>query len=155
MSTTNLDLETINTSDYVDISVFNNNFKKLDKLGIDYVVEQGVSGEWWYRKWKSGRLECGIDDKEFPTISHNISWGGGYRTDRMNFGSYPFAFSSRPYAKIEFNSNESTTGEWASYIVQISTTSTTRSPDFWLVDNASSTVVKPHFGIFVCGKYTS
>ena len=53
----NMGLETINSSDYVSPTPINNNFQKLDALGLDYVVESGRSGEWWYRKWKSGRAE--------------------------------------------------------------------------------------------------
>ena len=61
--TPNLGINEINGSDYIDYSVFNTVFNTLDALGLDYIVEKGTSGEWWYRKWKSGRAECGIDNK--------------------------------------------------------------------------------------------
>ena len=34
-----------------------------EKLGLiaDYVVEEGTSGEWTYRKWASGIAECWVD----------------------------------------------------------------------------------------------
>lgn len=154
MTTTNLALETINSSDYVDPEVFNSNYTKIDKLGVDYITEQGTSGEWWYRKWNSGRAECGIDDKEFGDMSHNTSWGSMYTTPSQSFPAYPFSFSSRPFANITFNSDETkSSGTHTSYVAQETSNSTTQPPKFRLVDPNSGTVTKPHFGIYVCGKY--
>ena len=56
--TSNLSLNLLNGADFVDYTALNTIFESLDALGLDYIVEQGVSGEWWYRKWKSGRAEC-------------------------------------------------------------------------------------------------
>lgn len=147
----NMGLETIDTSDYVSPEPINNNFKKLDVLGLDYVTESGTSGEWWYRKWKSGRAECGIDDKNFGNVAHTNAWGAMWTSGQLNFGAYPFAFASRPFATIVFNSNTGT--EHNSYISLVSTTSTTTSPKFVLVDPYSNTAQNAHFGIYVCGRY--
>ena len=149
----NLDLEFINASDYVSPDPINNNFEKLDALGKDYVVESGTSGEWWYRKWKSGRLECGIDDKEFSDVSHNIAWGALYRSELLNFGSFPFAFESRPWAVVSYNSNSGPI-QTAFPIIQANTSST-QAPSFYLGAVVSGTMTKPHFGIYVSGKYAS
>ena len=83
----NMGLETIDSSDYVSPTPINNNFQKLDALGLDYVVESGRSGEWWYRKWKSGRAECGIDDKNFGTVSITKAWGSLFQSGQMSFGA--------------------------------------------------------------------
>lgn len=32
-------------------------YKAIEAFGVDYVIEEGTSGSWRYRKWKSGRLE--------------------------------------------------------------------------------------------------
>lgn len=32
--------------------------KILDAIKVDYIVEQGTSGGWTYRKWNSGLAEC-------------------------------------------------------------------------------------------------
>ena len=37
-----------------DISVA----EKFGKLSVDYIVEQGIDGNWTYRKWNSGIAEC-------------------------------------------------------------------------------------------------
>lgn len=58
MPTPNLGLATINGSDFVSASVLSQNFEILDKLGYDYVIEQGKSGQWRYRKFKSGIAEA-------------------------------------------------------------------------------------------------
>lgn len=149
--TDNMGLVSIDSSDYVSPTDINNNFKKLDVLGLDYVVESGKSGEWWYRKWKSGRMECGIDDKNFGNVAHTIKWSSMYTSPQLNFGAYPFAFASRPFTTITFQSN--TGGEHVSYVSYVSSTSTTTSPKFVLVDPNSGTANSAHFGIYVVGRY--
>ena len=151
-TTENLGLSLINSSDYVSPDPINTNMTTLDKLGIDYVVEKGTSGEWWYRKWKSGRAECGIDSKNFGSVEHTIQWGGMYRSNQLTFGAYPFSFSSVPFTAIVF---QGTTGgiEHYSYTSQGSGKSTTLSPTFFLVDANSNTAENASFGIYVCGRY--
>lgn len=61
----------------------------------DYVVEQGTSGIWTYRKWNSGIAECwGVYTM---TSAATKTWGSLYYSDtlapRIN---YPFTFASRP-----------------------------------------------------------
>lgn len=41
----------------------------------DFVVEQGTSGNWTYRKWNSGIAECW---KKFPKMLVNCSTSYGY-----------------------------------------------------------------------------
>ena len=50
----------------------------LVKLNLiaDYVVEQGISGIWTYRKWNSGIVECWGYYEE--TVSHYATGLGGY-----------------------------------------------------------------------------
>jgi hypothetical protein len=65
----------------------------------DYVVEQGTSGIWTYRKWNSGLAECwGIYTM---TSACTKAWGALYYSDtlapRIN---YPFTFTSRPQESV-------------------------------------------------------
>ena len=101
-STAHMNIQLINSSDFVDPSVINNGFQKLDALGIDYVTESGKSGEWWYRKWKSGRAECGIDSHTFPNSKMNAWLAGWYLTDYYAFPAFPFAFAAIPHSSIMF-----------------------------------------------------
>lgn len=154
MATTNLGLELINSSDYVSPTPINQNMEKLDNLGVDYIVEEGTSGEWWYRKWKNGRAECGIDSKQFPEITSWTQVGdlaviGG----SMTFGAYPFAFAERPFTAISFE-GDLTSSQRVSLVGMSHSTSTTLSPYFLIMDFSTPPVnMKPVCGIYVCGRY--
>lgn len=65
-----------------------------DGIGIgDYVIEEGTSGIWSYRKWKSGKKECwGVYS---ATVSHSAQWNGGYEYMTGNI-NLPFTFDSSP-----------------------------------------------------------
>ena len=57
-------------------------------LGIkDYVTAQGTSGDWYYRKWNSGRAECWQKNGSNANAS-------GTSTQNMSF---PFTFTSSPF----------------------------------------------------------
>ena len=65
----------------------------------DFVVEQGTSGIWTYRKWNSGVAECwGVHTM---TSACNLAWGTLYYSNtlapRIN---YPFTFTSRPQESV-------------------------------------------------------
>ena len=146
-------LESIDSSDYVSPTPINNNFAKLDALGRDYVVESGKSGEWWYRKWKSGRAECGIDWKDFGNqkLHMDANLGNAYETTDLSFGAYPFSFTKRPFAHVQWEGDANVTWRGA-YAVTRHTTSTTQSPSFFIVDWISQDM-HLYAGIYVCGTY--
>lgn len=65
----------------------------------DYVVAQGTSGIWTYRKWNSGLAECwGVYTMNSAATK---AWGSLYYSDtlapRIN---YPFTFTSRPQESV-------------------------------------------------------
>lgn len=71
----------------------------------DYVVEQGTSDIWTYRKWNSGIAECwGIYEMGSAC---DKAWGGLYYsnaiTPRIN---YPFTFKSRPQETVFLRINK-------------------------------------------------
>jgi len=65
----------------------------------DYVVEQGTSGIWTYRKWNSGIAEC-WGKTSLQTISVTIAWAGLYYGNipavylPFQFVSVPFCYAS-------------------------------------------------------------
>jgi hypothetical protein len=74
-----------------------------DFLVKDYIVEQGTSGIWTYRKWNSGNAEC------WGSYTHGVSfgntWGSMYYADPLTPRiSYPFTFSSRPVENVSLKS---------------------------------------------------
>lgn len=149
--TPNLSLTKINADDFVSPDPINLAFDIIDKLGVDYVVEQGTSGEWWYRKWKSGRAECGIDHKNFGDLPHTQTWGSVYTSRGLTFGNYPFAFVDKPYSIISFLGT-SDQSHWP-YVAQRGSNSTTISSPFALMDPLSGIAKDATFGIYVCGRY--
>ena len=58
---------------------------------VDYIVEQGISGRWTYRKWNSGIAEC------WGYYSKSIAAGA---TDNENYITYPFTFTATPNITI-------------------------------------------------------
>ena len=76
-----------------------------DTTEKDYIVEQGVSGMWTYRKWASGIAECwGVQDVDVPSVTKE--WGQSdsivYYSDSFGFKEYPFVFSSEPLVNFSF-----------------------------------------------------
>ena len=69
-------------------------FFKTD--GADYIVEQGTSGIWTYRKWNSGIAECWGTNQATGSIT--AAWGNVYETSGDLFPGvdYPFEFIEVP-----------------------------------------------------------
>ena len=60
----------------------------------DYIVEQGTSGAWAYRKWNSGIAECWCAVAD--TVTYEIAILGGYLYYTTGIYSYPLNFISAP-----------------------------------------------------------
>ncbi len=70
----------------------------------DYIVEQGTSGVWTYRKWNSGLAECWGTYGESIAISK--TWGSMYYSDSLTPRiNYPLTFTSRPIENVTFRGN--------------------------------------------------
>ena len=157
-TTTNLGLKLTTGSDLVDpVADFSDNFVKIDKLGADYVIEQGKSGEWWYRKWNSGRCECGIDSHTFASMT-SYQWGainGAYLAGSWQFPAYPFTFTQPPFVTILYRYEENGYGG----LVHIHPASSesdlkTKPPRFSVFDaNGPHKYTNPRFGLFATGWY--
>ena len=67
---------------------------------VDYIVEQGISGIWTYRKWNSGIAECWGTTSEI-TVTGCESWGSIYIADGViPEQTYPFNFIEIPKCTI-------------------------------------------------------
>lgn len=61
----------------------------------DYIVEQGTSGIWTYRKWNSGIAECW--GKTTTTLSNTGTvWTSPVYAYLLSSVNYPFTFTSVP-----------------------------------------------------------
>ena len=75
----------------------------------DYVVEQGVSGVWMYRKWANGIMEC-WRTLSISEYSCNTAVGNWYRTALLTPAAYPFAFTESPSLNVFFETDTGTGG---------------------------------------------
>lgn len=109
-TTPKLGLTLLEGSSVVDYTQLNSWMSVIDNMGEDYVVQSGNKNYWWYRIWKSGRAECGIDNhRYFDSI--NISDTGLWPPLKVSslqtsFGNYPLTFVARPHANICVNYSE-------------------------------------------------
>lgn len=153
--TTNFNFELPTGSDLVDpVSQIANNFQKVDdKLGVDYITEQGTSGEWWYVKYKSGRAECGIYNKTFAGQGMS-AWNNLFKTGSMSFGAYPSAISWTAVPHVQINFIYDASGAFGGIVMPLATTESqaiTSSPNFCIVRSDAITFSGPHLGIRVSG----
>ncbi len=66
---------------------------QINGIDIDYIVEQGVSGIWTYRKWNSGIAECWARfDSSSVACTQKNSGAYSYYTDPITVTEFPFAF---------------------------------------------------------------
>lgn len=66
----------------------------LGGIQMDYIVEQGTSGNWVYRKWNSGLAECWGFVKGSTAVTG--AWGSCYSSGNDIKASFPFAFTDYP-----------------------------------------------------------
>ena len=64
----------------------------------DFVIQQGTSGVWTYRKWKSGIAECWCQYSFTAAIT--TAWGVLYESSAVTLPSFPFTFSQIPQVHI-------------------------------------------------------
>lgn len=73
-------------------------YKVVERLGntTDWVVEQGTSSGWRYRKWNSGVYEC--SQQHHGSIAVNIASAGygGYRSSELSIPTFPITFTGVP-----------------------------------------------------------
>lgn len=64
--------------------------KLLEAVKVDYVVEEGTSGIWTYRKWNSGIAEC-WGRYQYSTTG-TTQWGGTYYNTPTASIAFPTSF---------------------------------------------------------------
>ena len=112
----------------------------------DYVVEQGTSGIWAYRKWNSGKAECWLES--------NLSITGSTPVAIMNGSAYysyatfdlPFTFKTRPRIVAEGNLG---TGFG---FVNVSSESGSRSVTVYVTGNQNDALITIH-SMIVTGRW--
>ena len=82
----------------------------------DFVVEQGTSGIWTWRKWYSGDAECW--GKNIVTLDITTSWGAGLYYGQVSAIAFPFAFKSAPTCQVTL---ETSNAAWSACNVRANT----------------------------------
>ena len=108
----------------------------LDGVQLDYIVEQGTSGIWTYRKWNSGIAECWGRKSVSTTIT--TAWGSLFSSGALAGSNVelPFTFKDVPCITVALTNNGAgvflmAAGSWAP-------PSTTTTGAFELVRGTSS-----------------
>lgn len=113
----------------------------------DYVVEQGTSGIWIYRKWASGIAECwGVTDAITQTTS--TDWNVMTSNTATPSISYPFTFKNSPVVSPSVHIHD---GNF--WLVTYGAGSTTKTPTYQIARGKSSTTITFKLGFHVFGQW--
>lgn len=129
----------------------------LADLGADYIVSQGTTGSWTWRKWHSGIAEMWAIF-EATSLAVNNAWGSVYYGTWMSVAAnkagrkYPFAFKGTPV--VIATPYSPSTDFW---LLTDSTnnvgTPQTYAPAYACVLPRSATITGPQIHYHVIGKY--
>ena len=111
----------------------------INALKVDYIVEEGTSSIWTYRKWNSGIAEC------WGTYSKSIN---ANTTDLANYINYPFTFTSTPCIAIGLMA-----GGADLYKAHIELSSTNATQVRLVMMNAYSSAVTMKVNIYAIGRW--
>ena len=115
---------------------------------MDFVVEQGTSDIWTYRKWSSGRSECWAN-KNCGDISVTSAWGTLFEGSNIGGISYPSGlFVSQP---IFFPSVQTT--KYGICGIEIDGGNATTTPNLYLLRATAQTVQGVYLSMYANGRW--
>lgn len=120
----------------------------LGDLAADYIVEQGVSGIWTYRKWSGGVSEC-WGDKICGDIAVTSAWGALFEGSNMGGIAYPSGlFVSQP---AFFPSAQTT--KYGICGIEIDGGDKTTTPNLYLLRATAQTVQGVYLSLYAKGRW--
>ena len=147
--TTNLEMNTWKETDLVDFDEINSNFQKLDTALNDSVIEQGNSGMWYYRKWRSGFVELYYNDTfSFATTDLTKS-GSIYYATGITY-AYP-SFVTQP--KVSSITSCGTDLAADGYSVATINCITNRQISYHLITGTNDNALKGTINIHAIGRW--
>ena len=120
-----------------------NNSVEIDGLKQDYIVEKGTSGDWYYRKWKSGRFDAWCNTSQSFAI--DIQSGSFYIGNSTVSIPSVIGVSSIKFASVEYTGNE---GDWTK--VNALTTTTV---GFAVISGVSRSATNRTFMVYLHGTW--
>lgn len=124
--------------------------------GADYIIAQGTTGKWRWRKWASGIAEMWAKfDTDKLTIDE--AWGALYfgtwmRSDvNVAARKYPFAFVDTPTISATYMGGES--DAWLISLFSASDDLKTSAPAYALARPNQGAINYPRISYYVVGKY--
>ena len=112
---------------------------------VDYIVEQGTSGIWTYRKWNSGIAECWCLYIGSIAVTTASAGYGGYRSDQVDI-DFPFTFTQTPSITATIASGSA--GAWVNNVGGSSSTKV----GFYLSSSQSNAAANRAVSIHVIGR---
>lgn len=124
---------------------------KIANIDVDYIVAQGVSGDWIYRKWSSGVAECWCLHTD-NNVSISIPWANLFESTRMGGLTYPSGlFSSPPVCTVQVQNAPQ--GAILSLEISGNNASATATP-YWLYTRANEKAgINITVGVHAVGKW--
>ena len=114
----------------------------------DYVLEQGTSGIWTYRKWSSGIAECWAN-KNCGDIAVTSAWGALFEGSNIGGIAYPSGlFVSQP---IFFPSAQTT--RYGICGIEIDGGDATTTPNLYLLRATAQTVQGVYLSMYANGRW--
>ncbi len=87
-----------------EINAFLNNLSQDFRGTVDWIVAQGTSGEWTYRKWDSGISECWMSHT-YTGVTATTTWGTLYYGTLTSTLTYPSGlFNTAPQLEVTIQS---------------------------------------------------
>lgn len=130
----------------------------LSKLGVDYIVEQGLTGKWMWRKWASGVAEMWANFNSDSLSMTTQTWGPLYTASWMGLAEnkaarqYPFPFIENPVV-----SAMPTVGSGNIWLATNTEndigTRLTHAPAYQCVRGSDVIVNSPQISYYVVGRY--
>ena len=125
-----------------------NEYVAYARYVYDYVIEEGASGSWSYRKWKSGVYECWM--RKTMSIAVSSAWQSSYY-GQVAAQSYPVTFNSSPYEQVSVTGGDG--WAWVSGGATLPTTTTTGV--YYLVRPVSTSAQNYTLDYYVRGTVSS
>lgn len=114
----------------------------------DYIVEQGTTGVWSYRKWNSGIAEIWFTQTQAHQFSSTVTWGSVYESPSVQYTYPENFFISEPLNLIQKGGGS---GGW----LEIGSGATKdKTPNIWVIYPVNKTnATTAYISVYSIGRW--